>query len=272
MAVFNSDACAGVSPRELTADEVGAGSSDAVCPRAVKTRELKSIRVTINLRHTLPFFNMMGPSLSNRSKNVIAGQESPSRAQPTWVRRLTLGRFPVPVFFALLLSAVPASSQTAAETYRQTMLSIQQQIEADNFDSARTMISAAASKYPSDGGLDNLLGVVEVKQGHVDKARQDFSAAIKHDPHLASASMNLSRIDMQSAADDLSRRTEARRLSEKVLQLDPSNDEAKYQLATIFAWDHSYKPSLDYLETLSQQSREQVGSEALRCSDEAALG
>ena len=53
------------------------------------------------------------------------------------------------------------------------MLSIQQQIEADNFDQARAMISAAARKYPSDGGLDNLLGVVEVKQGHVDKARQD---------------------------------------------------------------------------------------------------
>src|ERR1035438_6974351 len=96
MAVFNCDACSELSPRELTADEVGAGSSDAVCPGAVITRELKSIRVTINLRHTLPFVNMMGPSLSNRSKNVIAEQESPSRAQPTWVRRLTRARFPAP--------------------------------------------------------------------------------------------------------------------------------------------------------------------------------
>ena len=203
---------------------------------------------------------------------MIAEQESRSHARPTWGGRLRRARCPAPVFFALLLSAVPASSQTAAEAYRQTMVSIQQQIEASNFDGARAMIAASARKYPSDGGLDNLLGVVEVKQGHVDKARQDFSAAIKHDPHLVSASMNLSRIDMQSASDDLSRRTEARHLSEKVLQLDPSNDEAKYQLATIFAWDHSYQRSLDYLETLSQQAREQVGSEALRCSDEAALG
>ena len=187
-------------------------------------------------------------------------------------RRQTRARGPVRVLFFLLLSAFPASSQTATEAYRQTMLSIQQQIEASNFDSARAMIAAAARKYPSDGGLENLLGVVEIQQGHVDKARQAFSAAIKHDPRLASASMNLSRIDMQTASDDLSHRTEARRLSEKVLQLDPSNDEAKYQLATIFAWDHSYQRSLDYLETLGQQAREQVGSEALRCSDEAALG
>jgi Flp pilus assembly protein TadD len=171
-----------------------------------------------------------------------------------------------------LLSAVPASSQTAAEAYRQTVVSIQQQIEADNFDSARAMIAAAASKYPSDGGLDNLLGVVEIRQGHVEKARLAFSAAIKHDPRLVGACMNLSRIDMQSASDDLSRRAEARRLSEKVLQLDPSNDEAKYQLATIFAWDHSFRRSLDYLESLGQQARKQMSAEALRCADEAELG
>jgi tetratricopeptide (TPR) repeat protein len=174
--------------------------------------------------------------------------------------------------FLLLLFGIPASSQTAAEAYRQTMLSIQNQIEAGNLDGARAMIAAAASKYPSNGGLDNLLGVVEIQQGHIDKARQAFSAAIKHNPSLASANINLSRIDMRSASDDLTRRAEARRLSEKVLELDPSNDEAKYQLATIFAWDHGYQRSLAYLETLSQQAREKVGPEALRCSDEAALG
>ncbi len=203
---------------------------------------------------------------------MIVDQESPSHAQLTWGRRLTRAGCPSAVFFALLLSAVPASSQTAAEAYRQTILSIQQQIEAENFDSARTMIAAAARKYPSDGGLDNLLGVVEIQQGHVDKARQAFSAAIKHNPRLASADMNLSRIDMQSASDDLSRRAEARRLSEMVLQIEPSNDEAKYQLATIFAWDHSYRRSLDYLESFGEEARKKVGPEALRCFDEAALG
>ena len=203
---------------------------------------------------------------------MIADRDSMSHSLLTWGWRLTRARRPAPVLFALLLSAMPANSQTAAQAYHQTVVSIQQQIEADNFERARTMIAAAARKYPSDGGLDNLLGVVEIQQGHVERARQAFSTAIKHNPRLASAVMNLSRIDMQAASDDLSRRAEARRLSEKVLQLDPSNDEAKYQLATILAWDHSYRRSLDYLETLGQQAREQVGAEALRCSDEAALG
>ncbi len=203
---------------------------------------------------------------------MIADRESPSHVQPNWGRRFTRARCPALVFLALLLSTVPASSQTSAEDYRRIVLSIQQQIEAGSLDNARAMIAEAAGKYPSDGGLDNLLGVVEIQEGHVDKARQDFAAAIKHNPRLAGASLNLSRIDMQSASDDRSRRNEALRLSEKVLQLDPSNDEAKYQLATIFAWDQNYQRSLHYLETLSEQAREQVGSEALRCLDETSLG
>jgi tetratricopeptide (TPR) repeat protein len=215
---------------------------------------------------------MIGLSLANCTRNVTVGPESPSHVQPNWGRSLTRARCPALVLLALLLSTVRASSQTSAEGYRQTVLSIQQQIEAGNLDSARTMIAAAARKYPSDGGLDNLLGVVEIQEGHVDKARQDFAAAIRRNPRLAGASLNLSRIDMQTASDDRSRRNEARRLSQRVLQLDPSNDEAKYQLATIFAWDQSYQRSLDYLETLSERAREQVGSEALLCLDETSLG
>jgi hypothetical protein len=40
--------------------------------------------------------------------------------------------------------------------------------------------------------------------------------------------LNLSRIRMQSAATDQVARAEALRLSLKVLQLDPANDEAHY--------------------------------------------
>ena len=214
---------------------------------------------------------MIGLSLANWNRSLIADQESPGHVRPNRGRRLTPFHCPAVLSLALLLLSVPASSQTSAEGYRQALLFIQQQIEAGSLDSARAMIAEAARKYPSDGGLDNLLGVIEIREGHVAKARQAFTAAIKHNPRLAGASMNLSRIDMQSASDDRSLRNEALRLSEKVLQLDPSNDEAKYQLATIFAWDKSYQRSLDYLETLSEHAREQVGSEALRCLDETSL-
>ena len=77
------------------------------------------------------------------------------------------------------------------------------------------MISAAGKKYPHDGGLMNLLGVIEIEQGNESEARKDFSAAIQYDRRLTSAYMNLSRIDMRNAATDSAQRAEALALSEK---------------------------------------------------------
>jgi tetratricopeptide (TPR) repeat protein len=173
---------------------------------------------------------------------------------------------------ALLTAVGAAKAQSNADAYRQAVLSIQQRIEGGDFDGARSMIADAEKKYPANGGLENLLGVIEIQQGHTEQAREDFSAAMRHDPKLASACLNLSRIDMQTAAEDGTARTEAVRLSERVLQLEPGNDEAHYQLGTIFAWNKNYQGSLDQLAKLSVQAREEIGAEALRCSDEAALG
>lgn len=175
----------------------------------------------------------------------------------------------LPAMFLLFVSVAVTQDSDA---YKQTILSIQLKIEAGNLDQARTMIASAGRKYTHDGGIENLLGVVEIQQGHVAEAKKAFSAAIAHDPRLVGASLNLSRIDMQTAATDLAARAEARRLSERVIQLEPANDEANYQLAAIFGWGKSYRSSLDHLAKLSPEAREEVGAEALRCSDQAALG
>ena len=172
---------------------------------------------------------------------------------------------------ALALPLAGISQAQKSDSYQQAILAIQQQIEASHLDDARTMIADAARKYPHDGGVENLLGVVEIQQGHVAEARKAFSAAIVHSPRLSGAYLNLSRIHMQTAATDLTARAEARRLSERVLQLEPANDEANYQLATIFVWEKSYQLSLDHLAKLSPQAQREIGAEALRCSDEAAL-
>ena len=90
--------------------------------------------------------------------------------------------------------ALPSSEQ-----YRALVLEIQQHIEQNDLDGARSLIAGAQAKFPANGGLENLLGVIEVQQGHTDRAIQEFSAAILHDPSLASAYLNLGRIYMQTA-------------------------------------------------------------------------
>jgi cytochrome c-type biogenesis protein CcmH/NrfG len=69
---------------------------------------------------------------------------------------------------------------------------------------------------------------VEIQQGYTTEAVKAFSAAVAHDPKLVGPYLNLSRVRMQSAATDQVARAEALRLSLKVLQLDPANDEAHY--------------------------------------------
>jgi len=171
----------------------------------------------------------------------------------------------------LLISATaPAQDHSAA--YRRTVLSIQALIEANKLNDARTALAAAQRQYPNDGGLDNLLGVIEIEQGDTTGARRSFAAAIRHDPALAGAYMNLSRIDMRTAEKDSAARSEALALSEKGLHLEPANDEARYQIATILTWGKSYQRSLDYLARLSPDARVQIGAEDLTCSDEASLG
>lgn len=177
----------------------------------------------------------------------------------------------LPVLLSLPLTQA-ARAQNASAAYRQTVIAIQQQIEANRLDEARAAIAAAGSKYPNDGGLENLLGVIEIEQGHTADAKKDFQAAIRHDPHLAGAYLNLSRLNMETAATDAAARAEALELSEKVAQLDPANDDANYQIATILSWQKSYQRSLVYLDRLSAQAQKQVSAQALRCTDTAALG
>ncbi len=183
--------------------------------------------------------------------------------------------FASPLFIAgvlLLNIGAPAVFSQGTAKYQQTLLAIQQQIANGRLDQARAAIGSAAKTYPADGGLENLLGVVEIQQGNTAAARLDFSAAIRHAPRLMGALMNLSRLDMPAAATDKAARAEALRFSLNVLRLDPANDEANYQVATILNWNHDSRQSLKYLQRLSPQARVQVGAQALFCAADAALG
>jgi tetratricopeptide (TPR) repeat protein len=214
----------------------------------------------------------MEDSVVDGSEKVIAEQGALRVARAMNAGGSRCARCLAAAALALMVGTGPAAAQGNADEYQQTVLSIQRQIEAGNFDGARKMIGDAQRKYAANGGLENLLGVIEIQQGHAELARKDFLAAIRHDPKLAGAYLNLSRIDMQSAATDAGARAEARSLSERVLQLEPGNDEAHYQLATIFAWEKSYQRSVDQLTKLSARAQGEIGAEALRCADEAALG
>jgi Tfp pilus assembly protein PilF len=176
------------------------------------------------------------------------------------------------LLFAFAIFVPGGRAQDAADSYRQTVLTIQQSIQNNDLTSARALLAKAAKLFPANGGIENLLGIVEIQQGHPEAAKQAFSLATQHSPSFKGAYLNLARIYMQTAASNPEERIKALRLYEKVLKMDPVNAEANYEAATLSMWSQDYRRSSEYLEKLTPEARGQVGAESLICTDEAGLG
>ena len=169
------------------------------------------------------------------------------------------------------LFAAATWAQSPHDPYLQSMLVIQQHIESGDLEGARTLIADASRLRPNNGGLENLLGIIEIQENHTEQAKNAFTSAIRHDPKLVSAYLNLARIDMESADDDKQRQAETLAVYESALRLDPANSEANYQAANLLMWSGKYQSSLEHVARLKPGDRSQVGVQGLVCADEAGL-
>jgi tetratricopeptide (TPR) repeat protein len=182
-----------------------------------------------------------------------------------------LGRIILLTLGLLLWMTRAGIALPSSEQYRALVLEIQQHMEQNDLDGARSLIAGAEAKFPANGGLENLLGVIEVQQGHTDRAIQEFSAAILHEPDLASAYLNLGRIYMQTAERDKTARAAAVRTYDRLLRREPDHAEANYQAAMLLMWDHDYERSLQRLARLGPDDRNRISAQIVLCADEAAL-
>ena len=183
---------------------------------------------------------------------------------------LLMRDFLASVVFGLISAALIA--EPPANPYLESVLAIQQRIQAGDLEGARSLLNDAAKRYPANGGLENLLGIVEIRENHSEQAKKDFSDAIRHDAKLVSAYLNLARLQIESSADDKEKQAEALHTYESVLRLDPGNPEANYQAANILMWIGKYQSSLEYVARLKPEERGRVGVQGLLCADEAGLG
>jgi tetratricopeptide (TPR) repeat protein len=183
----------------------------------------------------------------------------------------SLKHFHIFLTLSLLLLTQTIAAQPSQEPYRALVLEIQQHMEQNDLEGARSLITGAQARFPTNGGLENLLGVIEIQEGHADRAIHEFSAAILHEPSLSSAYLNLGRIYMQTADKDKTARASALRVYDKLLRMEPNNAEANYQAAMLLMWDQSYERSLEHLIRLSPDDRSRIGALIVLCADEAAL-
>lgn len=176
---------------------------------------------------------------------------------------------------ALLLAIiffVAGIARAQKSSYQSAILNIQQKLESNDLQSARALLDAAMKRYPNDGGLENLLGIIEIQSGHTEAAKQAFAHAVTHGPKLLSAYLNLARIYMETANHDEKAAAEAIRLYHNVLELDPHNSEAAYGEATAAMWKHEYADSITNLNKLDADVRSKARVQAVLCADEFGLG
>ncbi|HVJ08415.1 MAG TPA: tetratricopeptide repeat protein [Acidisarcina sp.] len=197
------------------------------------------------------------------------------RARAVAIREGSLRLRGMVAVLAMLLPAIlttPVAAQRNSPAYQSSLLNIQKHIESGDLDGARILLSQASRQYPADGGIENLLGVVEIQQGHSDAAERAFAQAIRHSPRLTSAYLNLGRAYMLKATNNKEEQAKALRIYERALSIAPTNAEANYQAAVLLMLAENYPASLDHVEKLSQQAQSVPGALALLCGDHAALG
>jgi len=172
----------------------------------------------------------------------------------------------------LLLLVKSGGAQTNAGTYDQTVLAIQEQIQKENLGMARTLVEEAERRYPANGGLENLQGVIAIQQGNSAEAVEEFSASIRHSPRLMSPYLNLGRVYLQDSAEDSEAAAKALRVYETALKIEPQNMEANYDAAILLTRAGNYGESLAHLAKLGTVGKSKASALAVACADEAGVG
>lgn len=176
------------------------------------------------------------------------------------------------MLFAAQSFCATARRAEAGSAYQHAVIRIQEKISSGNLEAARAALRSAFLKFPNDGGLENLLGVVEIQQGHTNAAKRAFSKAIEESPGLTGAYLNLGRILMASASSNSRTRQEAAHLFRDVLRQHPDNEDANFEYAIVLMWNQQYRASLSHLARLPENAHANVRVEALTCADQAGLG
>jgi tetratricopeptide (TPR) repeat protein len=153
-----------------------------------------------------------------------------------------------------------------------TILQIQQLIEARDLKKAEQLLTQAAKQFPQDPGLDNLRGIVAAQQGNYQAAQESFRHAVQRSPDFTNAYLNLGRLYQEHAAADPQALSHALDAYRRILRYESQNSEAHYQSAVIHLQLREYQQSLDHTGQLAPDVRRSAQTLSVICADYAALG
>ena len=164
--------------------------------------------------------------------------------------------------------AAPAAPQAAESGLEQ----VPQLIQSGKLDEARTLLTSLLRTHPTQPDALNLLGVVEAQQGNYRAAEASFQKALTARPHFAGACLNLGRLYQENSGKDPEASKKGAAVYDRLLEFDPTNQEANYQSALLRMRLGRYQGSLDRLARLPQDAQSRAQALAVRCGDYAGLG
>ena len=146
------------------------------------------------------------------------------------------------------------------------ILRIQDQIARGQSQAAASLLRESIQRWPKEGGLYNLRGILHMQAGELAAGKDDFQMAVKLNPALAAAWKNLARADEPDSA------VRAEQAYRTVLRLAPGDAQARIEYARLLLWRGAFSDSLQQIATLPPQQQRNARALALRCADEAGLG
>lgn len=173
---------------------------------------------------------------------------------------------------SLALVAVSLCVQARAAADDDALLTIQQAIQSGDLDNASRLIDASLARHPDDGGLHNLRGIIHAQRNELPQAHAAFAEAVRLSPRLIPAWQNLARACRLESEQNASAMPCAVSASERVLDLKPSDPEARIALAYLCERKGQFAASLRELAKLPPPDASQVPNLLLRCADLSALG
>jgi Flp pilus assembly protein TadD len=124
-------------------------------------------------------------------------------------------------------------------------------LQKKDFPQAEKAAKTIVESYPEDARAPNLLGTVYMLQGDAVKARQQFVNALKIDPKMIIAQLNLADIDQRGG--DIPGAIER---YQKVLELDKANISAMVKMAQITERQGDRQKAVEWLEKARQVNAE----------------
>lgn len=148
----------------------------------------------------------------------------------------------------------------------------QQLIVEQDLESASRVLVELQAAYPEDPRVFNFLGVISAQKGEAGKAEFYFLRAIDLDHGFLGAYLNLGRLYQENLGSMDSALTKGTAVYSVLLELDPANVEANFQLALLLHLQGRYAESEAHLGRLPEADRVHARVRIMSCANLAALG